>query len=137
MTVFADISAALDARLNAMAGLPPVAWENTGYEPTTGTLFLRPTLLPADTAGATLSDTGTDEHIGVYQVDVFAPLGEGKAEAVAMADSIAEQFKPVTELTYNSRLVRCVAVSRGVGSRDDSWYQIPVTVSYLSYTTKR
>jgi len=38
-----------------MSGLPAVAWENTVYVPTKGTPFIRPTLLPADTAGATMT----------------------------------------------------------------------------------
>jgi hypothetical protein len=94
-------------------------------------------MLPGDTVGATVGATGTDEHIGVYQVDVFAPTGTGKGAAVVMADNIANHFKPVTELTYNGRLVRCVTVSIGAAVQNGDWYQIPVDINYLSFTTKR
>lgn len=137
MSVFIDLSAALDGRLNSMASLPPVAWENKKYDPVKGTLYLRPTLLPGDTVGGTLSATGSDENVGVYIVDVFSPADGGKNEAVTMADNIADQFKPVTELTYNGRLVRCISVSRGSAIVGDGWYNIPVRVRYHSFTDKR
>lgn len=137
MSVFLDISAALDGRLNTLAGSHEVAWQNRRYAPTIGTLFLRPTLLPAETVGATVSDSGTDEQTGIYQVDVFAPADEGKNDAFAKADAIAEHFKPVTELTYNGRLVRCVSASIETPLNDGDWYQLPVIIRYLSYTAKR
>ena len=137
MSVFFDIQAALDSHLNNMPTLPPVAWENAGYEPTIGTLFIRPTILPADTVGATLGATGTDENFGVYQIDVFAEAGKAKNEAVLMADRIADHFKPVTELLYNDRLIRCVTASRAASQIIDGWYQIPIDITYLSHTIKR
>lgn len=135
--MFLDVSAALDSRLNGMTDLPPVAWPNVAYEPTIGTLWLRPTLLPADTVAATLGSTGTDENLGVYQVSVFAPSGTGKGAAVVMADAIAERFKPMTKLTYNGLLVRCVTASIGSAVQNGDWYHVPVYINYLSHTTKR
>ena len=115
----------------------PVAWENDIYKPIKGTLYLRPTLLPGDTVGATLSSGGTDEHVGVYQIDVFAEATKGKKAAIVMADLIADRFKPVTEMAYGGVTVRAVSVSRGAGVTESGWYKIPVTVRYLAFTTKR
>lgn len=137
MSEFLNISAALDTQLNAMASVPPVAWENRPYKPVDGTLYLRPTLLAGDTVGATLSATGTDEHVGVYQIDVIGDAGKGKGEVVTMADLVADQFKPVTELTYSGTTVRCVRVSRGAARTEGSRYIISVDVQYLCYTVKR
>lgn len=136
-TAFFDIQAALNDRLNTMTSLPSTAWPNDGYAPTIGTLWLRPTVLPADTAAATLGSTGTDEQIGVYQIDVFAPAGVGDGASRAMTDLIADRFKPVTELTYNGRMVRCISVSIGAARTEENWYHVPVRVSYLSFTAKR
>lgn len=138
MSVFLDISAALDTQLNAMAGLPPVAWENREYTPVVGTLYLRPTNLQGVTIASSQSDAkGQDVTIGVYQIDVFAEADKGKNEAVVMADTIADQFKMDTELTYNSRLVRVVSVSRGAANTADGWYQIPVEIVYNAYSARR
>jgi hypothetical protein len=137
MSEFLGISAALDGHLSTMVGLPPVAWENVAYTPVDGTLYIRPTLLAGNTSGATLSPTGTDQHVGIYQIDVFGDVDVGKNEAVVMADLIADHFKPVTEMTSGSILVRAITVSRRQGIREGSRWKIPVEVQYLSYTIKR
>lgn len=137
MSIFGDIQAALDTRLNSLSGSPSIAWENTSYTPTLGTLYLRPTMLPAESIPATLSTSGTDENTGIYQIDIFAEAGTGYSEIVTMADAIADHFKPVTELTYNSRTVRCIKAFRSSAQTIDGWYQIPVEISYLSFTAKR
>lgn len=138
-SAFLDISAALDVNLNtlATANSIDVAWENEGYTPVTGIAYLRATLLPADTAGVGMADNSSDEHLGIYQVDVFTPTDDGKGQAVNLADDIADQFKRGTELTYNGVTVRIKTVSRSSGSRDGSWFIVPVSIQYYSFTTSR
>ena len=53
-TVFADISSALDTRLNTLLGQTPIAWENTAFAPIKDVLYLRPYILPAATIQAAL-----------------------------------------------------------------------------------
>ena len=138
MSVFVDISAALEDHLNNMVGKPPIAWENFGYEPTTGTLYIRPTLLAGDVVQASLGDSGQDMSVGIYQIDVFSQAGQGKKEALEMADTIANQFKRGTDLTYNGRNVRIRNVSRQVAINNaDGWYQIIIEISYISFTEAR
>lgn len=138
MSVFLDISAALDGHLNDMIGLPPVAWENTKFETVNGVLYLRPTLITGDTVQATLGESGTDRNDGIYQVDIIAKAGEGKNEAIVMADNVADQFKRGTDLVYNSRVVRVRNVGRRVSTvSNDGWYIIIVEISYISFTQPR
>lgn len=137
MSVFTDIQAALHSHLNTMAGKPPIAWENSEYQPTAGTLFARPSLLPGESVQATLGTDGQDSNVGVFQVDIFGPIDLGHGETVAMADTIADHFKRGTYLTYNSRVIRIRSVSRGAAGRDDNWYQIPVEINYIAYTAAR
>lgn len=138
MTVFFDISAALDGNLDSMSGKPPIALENGKYTPVMGTLFVRPTLIPGDTIQASLGSTGTDQSVGIYQIDIFSEAGEGKNEAIIMADLIADQFKRGTVMTYNSRTVRVMNVSRGSSVNNvDGWFQIPIVITYISFTQPR
>ena len=138
MSVFLDISAALDGNLNSMAGKPDIAWENVKYTPAVGTIYVRPTLIPGDTTQASLGTSGTDESIGIYQVDVFTEAGQGKNEAVVMADKIANRFKRGTVMTYNGVNVRVISVSRQVGFNDaGGYYMIPVEINYISFTQPR
>ena len=140
MSVFLDISAALDGRLDTLSGSPSIAWENDAFKPVNGTLYLKPELLPADSEASTIGTSaagGNDENIGIYLINVFAPVDEGKNEAYVMADSIADHFKPVTELTYNGRTVRCMAASIAPAIKDGDRWQVPVRIRYLSFTVKR
>jgi len=137
MSVFTDISIALDTRLGTMSGLPDVAWPNRTYTPVIGTTYLRPTLLPADSIAATVGTSGTDENIGVYQVSVFTEAGNGKSAGMVMSDLIASHLKRDTELTYNSRTVRIKNVSQSPASTSGGWFQIPVNIEYYAFTAKR
>jgi hypothetical protein len=134
-THFQDISAALDNKLNTFAAANniPVAWENIGYKPIIGTMFLRPTLLPGDTDSPGLSYTSALDHIGVYQVDVISPIDKGKGQAITTADLVATAF-PRGELVYNGKTVTIKQASRRPGSRDNAWYIVPVIINYRSIT---
>lgn len=137
MTVFRDIDAALSAHLNTMVGKPPVAWENSDYEPTLGTLYVRAYNLFGDTAQSTLGESGEDMTIGIFQLDVFAESGKGKKAAMDMADLLADRFKRGTDLTYNSRVVTVTRVQRRTANNSGGWYQIPVEVVYRAQTAAR
>jgi len=134
-TSFLDISAALDTKLNAFAvgNSLEVAWENIDYQPTVGTLFLRPTILPADTLPIGLGYTSSEDHLGLYQIDVICPLDQGKGLAISQADLLSTHFAR-GELIYNSVKLRIKSVSRGTGSRDNAWYVVPVFINYQTIT---
>jgi len=107
-------------------------------KPVKDTLWIRPSLLPADTSGATIgATTSTDLNIGIYQVDVFAPASEGKNAAMVQADLIADHFKRDTELTYNSRKVTIKNVGQSPAQIDGGWFQIPINIEYYSFTVER
>lgn len=133
-SIFVDISAALDKHLNDMAGKPPIAWPNDGYTPVKDTLYARPTNLQGETA----AETENDRTNGIYQIDVFAPSGDGKGTAMAMADLIADRFKQDTEITYNSQTVRIKTCSyRPVDNSENGWYQIMIEANYYCFSVRR
>ena len=136
-TVFADISAALDLRLNTLTGQSPIAWENTAYIPVKDTLYLRPTILPALTLQAGLGVTGIDAYIGIYQIDIFAPAGKGRGEAEIKADAVADHFKRGTDLSKNGKTVRLGNVSRNSGIRDEDRFIISISINYMAHVTPR
>ena len=137
MTAFNDIETALDSHLNDMALLPDVAWANAGYEPTIGTMYLRPTFLPGETEAAALGAEAQDITIGLYQIDIYAESGRGQNEIIEMADKIANQFKRGSVLTYNGVNVRVVRVSRGPAYNADGWFVLPVTITFNTFTDAR
>ena len=136
-TVFADISSALDARLNSLFGSIPTAWQNTAFVPVKDTLYLRPTVLPASTIQAALGTNGIDEYIGIYQIDIFAPAGKGRGEAEIKADSVADHFKRGTDLSKNGKTIRLGNVSRNAGIRSEDRFIISISINYMAHVTPR
>lgn len=136
-TIFSDVSAALDARLNTLSGSDPVAWPNTIFNPTKGVLYLRPSLLPVSSAQIGLGASGLDEHTGIYQVDVYAQAGKGRNEAETKADSVADHFKRGTDLVYNGVTVRLGDTSRNEGLTVDDRFVISVSINYMAHTAPR
>lgn len=129
---YTAIRAALTARLQTLASLPPVAWENVAYTPTLGTTFLKPSLLPAEPFQAEIGAAGQNMHVGVYQVSIFAPAGTGMAHQT-LRDSICDLFKRGVTLTYGGVTVTCVKAYPGAMLQETDWIQIPIIVVWRSY----
>jgi len=136
---FTDIKAALNTQLNAMTGKPPIAWQNYGYEPIKGTLYIRPTDLSGDFEQVTLGAGGQDQVTSIYQVDIFAPSGEGSGTSTAMAELIANQFKRGAYPAYGGVILRIKSVSppkEGV-NEDTGWYHTFIEITYTAITDAR
>jgi len=133
-TFFNDIQAAFDTKLGQSVS-DPIAYPNIPYEPSAGTVFVRPSFLPAETSQASLGANGKDETVGVYQIEVVTPRGSGRPQSV---DAIADAFKRGTVLTYNDVNVRIRSVSIGVALvTDTAWYSVPVSVNFQTFTEAR
>jgi hypothetical protein len=133
-TFFNDIQGALRTQLSTLPSSPPIAWENTNYKPNATTLYLRATALPGDTVQACLGDSGRDEHVGIFQVDVFIPDNKGRTD---WPDQIADHFKRGTVLTQNTVSVRITTVSINTAFKDEDFYIVPVSINYQTFTTAR
>jgi len=133
-TFFNDMQAALDNRLNTIAGGYDIAWPNVPYEPVAGETYLRPTFLPTVTEQASMGTDGQDRTDAIYQIDVFTQAGSGRT---AIPDAVADHFKRGTDLTYNGTTVRVRNVSIAPAIIDGAWQQVPVSIDFYSYTDAR
>jgi hypothetical protein len=131
MGVFTNIETALHTRLATLTSSPPVQWPNTRYKPTENTTFIRPTILPSATTLETLA--GMEQHIGIYQVDVFVPLEKGISTLDSWLDAIQSLFKSNKTLTATD-VIFIQAVSRSQAQRQDSWYVGFVEINYICYS---
>lgn len=134
MGYFTDISAALDSRLNAFG--KTTAWQNKNFKPKTGQTYLKPELLPADSVNLTIEGLSAIEHLGVYQVDIVAPINKGKSEGLTLADGLASHYSNVT-VDYNGVKAVIKSISIGTARRDDSWYITPIFIEYRAITPAR
>lgn len=130
---WASIREALETRLSTVTGSHPIAYMNQNFVPTKGTLWLRGTLLPAQTAGVTIGLDGNDLYQGLFQVDVFAPQGKGSGQALRIADDVIEHYAKGTVLTAGVFRIR---IDNGwilPPLEEPEWYQVPVTIGWLTY----
>ena len=133
-TFFNDIQGALRARLVSLPSSPPVAWENVDFNPNSNELFLRATSLPGETTQACIGDAGLDDHIGIFQVDVFIPDGKGRS---TWPDTVADHFKRGSVLTQNAVNVRITTVSISSAAKDENFYIVPISITYQAFTQAR
>ncbi len=131
MGVFTNIEVALHTRLATLSGSPTIWWPNAAYTPVENSVFLRPTLLPAETKLNTIA--GMEEHKGIYQIDVFVPLEKGVSALNTLLDSIESLFKANKTLTATD-VVWVQAVGRGRAQRQESWFVGFVEVNYLCFS---
>ncbi|MBX9348725.1 DUF4128 domain-containing protein [Chromobacterium vaccinii] len=103
----------------------PVAWENIEFTPPADGLYLRAFLLPAE--GETLNLEYGASEIGLYQINVCAPLGKGPRQAEKLAEALQALY-PAGEVLGGARLVRQPAI--GPPIPDGVSRIVPVTIRY-------
>lgn len=126
------IRAALEVALNTWATTNGVAlaFENRAYTPTTGTKYARVFLLPAETQNPSLG-TNHKRLIGIFQVSLYMPFGNGPGAGETLTDSLTTTFKRGTSFTSGSVVVRVLDDSSVAPAlQEDGWNVIPVSVRY-------
>ena len=122
------IESALNAQLKTLGIL--TSWENIGYKPTKGTLWIRPTFMPGQSRAAAIGVNAQDRITGIYQVDVFAPADNGVYDGGQQVDAIMTVYKRGTALTYSGVTVKINKVWRSTARPEPDWYQIPVIIEW-------
>jgi hypothetical protein len=126
---------ALAAQLAALALTPamPIAWPNVDFKPP-ATGYLRASFLPAATGAFARSGTGSNEHRGIFQIDVFWPENKGETEPSNKAAAIIAHFKRGTVLSREGATIRIDDPPyRGPSLQEPGFLQIPVSVPYHAF----
>lgn len=128
-----QIQSALDKRLDEGALMLPIAWENTTFEPSVTQAYLRPTFLPAQPSAASIGLNGRNRQAGIYQVDVFVPVGGGSAESRRISGRIIDLFKRGTVLGLGDCHVQVESAGRRPARTEPDWYHVPVIINWFAY----
>lgn len=119
-----QIKTSIFTRLEGLVGLPTIYYPNTGGTvPTTD--YIRPDVLPADTAPYDLNHT--DIEGGIFQVSIFIEKGKGELEAARVAQILLDGFTRNLQLT-SVRFNRSGSVAASFF--DGAWQVTPVTFTY-------
>tara|TARA_Y100000310_G_C20637482_1_gene791991 strand:- start:219 stop:1913 length:1695 start_codon:yes stop_codon:yes gene_type:complete len=101
----------------------PVHYDNsTGEPPATG-LWIRLSILDGT---STRASSGVYRTSGVVDAAVFAPLGDGDQNALAIADRIVRAFLPATVSGVTFRLPYATSVGRA-----GAWWQTNITCPFF------
>ena len=109
-----------------------VSWPNNGYEPDITKPYLKPYLMPAETAAPALSAGGFQSLAGIYQVNINVANGLGEQALREMTDQVLTAFSRGTTQTVNDQktTIEKSWSSQVIGS--DGWQMIPVSIRYRS-----
>ncbi|EFV40446.1 hypothetical protein HMPREF0864_02177 [Enterobacteriaceae bacterium 9_2_54FAA] len=111
-----------------------IAMENIEFKPSKN-IYLRSHVLPAGTDVIDLSGT-MKVYKGIFQIDIVAPAGAGKAKAGNIADSIIEAFPNNLELSVGEFTVSVDGEpSRMRALSDSTRYLIPISIDYRANVT--
>ena len=125
-----SVRAALQSKLNGMAGGVQVAWENVGYTPAVGTPYQAAYVMTAEPGNLTLGD-GFYREPGIFQVSLFYPLQAGTAAAEARAQLIRTTFKRGTSMVSGTVTVLVDKTPEiGQGRVDGDRWHIPVKIRW-------
>lgn len=114
-----------------------IALPNIAFTPPTAGLtakYLRATILPADTATLGVSYSDTNQHYGLFQMDVFYGTGGGEIAPRRIAAAIISYFKRGTKMVSNGFSVSVDQIPRiGPQVVDGSWTFLPVRIPYQTF----
>ncbi len=110
-----------------------VAFPNAEYAPTGGTLYLRPTFLPAMTEQAELGDEGENKLLGLYQIDVYGSTGVGVGETEIVAEGLLTAFKRGKTFASSVVTARIEKAWRGPAAQEADRYRVPVFIEWFAY----
>lgn len=125
------IRAALEGRLNtwALAQVPPVqlAWQSVSFEKEAGKPFLEPILIPNLTVNHEVSGS-RKTHLGLFQINVWAPTGEGMGRVEAMAQAIVDLFPLVPK--FGNVSIEATPTASNPLPGDAGWVIVPILIKY-------
>src|SRR5262245_58927465 len=98
-------SALLDQlRLFTTSSTIQVAWPNVKFTPPDAAInasWLRATFLPADTVTIAVASGSANQHLGIFQIDVFQGQDAGELVPARVASALIAWFKRGTRLSKN------------------------------------
>lgn len=112
-----------------------VSWPSLEFTPPDANKtvqWLRATVLPAETVTLGIGVGDSNQHYGIFQVDVFQGQGLGEPAPVRLAADVIAYFPRGLRLTldgFNVDVIR--SPYRGPLMKDDPWVMLPVRVPYL------
>jgi hypothetical protein len=128
----AAIASALSQQLSNLDY--PVAWENDNFNPPAGEIYVAESMITIQQASVGLSGKSSDEHLGIYQVTVVAPMGETKGPMLKAADDVLKLFKKAAKIKHCDQTVTILRVQKEQAIYAGDRVQLPISIYYRAFT---
>lgn len=102
MTIINDIRACLDTHLSNTPNIPTIARQNVPFEPTTGTSFIKSTLVPTLRRPAVRGINPQMRYDGLYSLLICTPEGLGSGAGYDIADTLLARFNGTLDIVYTN-----------------------------------
>ena len=136
-SIYDSIRAALEVKLSNVTGIPPIAYENVSFSPTTGQAFVQPRLIPVSRRPAVRGPNPQQRYDGVFRVFCYVPEGQGPAAADDLANKVIDAFDATTDISFTSGgstiVVSVDYAERDNGFVDSPWYYVAVNIGWYIY----
>lgn len=133
MSLFKEIKQALEMRLDILEPKPPIAWENTDYEPSPRQSYIAPFIVPAESNLADLNYL--QNNMGIFQIDIYVPLDKGTGELFTIADNVSNLFRAYKTSMSDGSMLRVYAISPPRNSgRDEAWHKASVDINWQCFS---
>lgn len=109
-----------------------VVLENGVATPTPGQPYLKTTLGPATPRASTLAGDGKT-YLGVFQILIVIPAGEGTGRVTTIIDELQELFPLYGRVSYGTNdVVIMTPVQTFMGATEGGAYSTPISFNYRS-----
>jgi hypothetical protein len=133
MSILNDIRGAFDTRLSTTPGIPAIAHQNVIYTPTTGTPYLKATLIPNMVRPAVRGLNPQKKYDGLYSILICTPEGKGAGAGYDIADLLLDRFPATLDIPFGSIIVSVDYSQVGTSYFDPPYYCTPVDIAWYIY----
>jgi hypothetical protein len=133
-SIYDNIRAAFEVKLNSVTGVPSIAWENLSFSPTTGQPYVKPRLIPTRREPAVRGLNPQMYYQGIFRIECYVPEGNGPSAADDLADKIIGAFEATTDVSSGGTIVSIRYAEREQGELDGPFYMIPINIGWYIYS---
>lgn len=129
------LRAGVRQRLQALTGLPPVAWQGREFAPVKGQAFIAESFTPVSSL---VRGTGLGGYIAHTVSATFRlnyPTNAGTVAMETMAGALLQHFRPGTSITYDGISGLVLQAERAGFTQEPDWLSSTVIVTLIGHTT--
>lgn len=133
MSVYNNIRSALEVKLSQIAGVPRIIYQNTSFNPTTGTPFLTCSLIPTSRRPSEVGSNPFNRYQGIFAVTVHTPESVGPKQNQDICNLVLGAYLVTHDLTHAGQIVRVEYAEQTGSFRDSPWFLTPINIGWYAY----